>query len=241
MTKEYILAEIRRTAATNKGVALGRQRFLKETGIRQTDWIGKYWARWSDAIREAGLAPNALQEPFSDDLVITKLVELIRELGKFPVASELRLKATRDPSFPSHRVFDRFGLKRELAQRLQQYCRDREGFEDVLAMVTTHASAPSSNSDEPETAPAEPQVGEVYLLKVGRHYKLGRSNAFGRRERELAIQLPQKAVTVHVIRTDDPPGIEAYWHKRFAEKRGNGEWFELTKDDVSAFKRRQFM
>jgi hypothetical protein len=45
MTKEDILAEIRRTAKANGGVALGRTRFERETGIRYGEWYGKIWNR----------------------------------------------------------------------------------------------------------------------------------------------------------------------------------------------------
>ena len=83
--------------------------------------------------------------------------------------------------------------------------------------------------------------GFVYLMKSGRFYKIGKSNAAGRREYELAIQLPEKLKTLHSIRTDDPSGIEEYWHKRFAAKRKNGEWFDLEARDVTAFRRRKFM
>jgi len=61
------------------------------------------------------------------------------------------------------------------------------------------------------------------LIKSGRFYKIGRTNAAGCRQYELGIQLPEGVKEIHVIRTDDPNGIEAYWHKRFNEKRKKGE------------------
>lgn len=76
-------------------------------------------------------------------------------------------------------------------------------------------------------------------MKSGKHFKIGRSNAPGRRQYELSIQLPQAIEVIHEIRTDDAVGIERYWHERFADRRLNGEWFALTAADVRAFKRRK--
>ena len=66
-----------------------------------------------------------------------------------------------------------------------------------------------------------------------------RANLVEQRARQVGVNLPEDLELVHAISTDDAYGIEAYWHKRFADKRRGGEWFELTGDDVRAFKRRK--
>lgn len=125
-----------------------------------------------------------------------------------------------------------------MISKIAEFCRSREGFQDVLAMCGVEAHTDNKSQDEPEDGG---EIGFVYLFKCGRFYKIGRSNAAGRREYELAIQMPEKATMVHQIRTDDPAGIEDYWHRRFAASRKNGEWFDLSASDVKKFKRRKFM
>lgn len=240
MEKQYIIEEIRRTAQANGGIPLGKARFLVETGIRETDWSGRFWVKWGDAVREAGYEPNKKQAAFEGKWLLEQLAILIRELGHYPTIAELRMKAREDERFPSHNTFARFGKKAQVASALMTWCKANAGWEDVLAMCT-----PIFVAEVPEELPYQAlstfEAGYVYLLKSGRYFKIGRSNAPGRREYELAIRLPEPVSTVHTIKTDDPAGIERYWHKRFADRHKNGEWFELNREDVSAFRRRKFM
>jgi len=80
-------------------------------------------------------------------------------------------------------------------------------------------------------------TGFVYLMKSGPHYKIRRTNSVGRRGSELAIKIPVPPTTLQSSETDHPVGVEACWHKRFAHKRREGDWFALSLDDVRAFKR----
>jgi hypothetical protein len=237
--KDHILNEIARTASANGGVPLGEARFESETGIRRPDWYGKHWAKWRDAVQEAGFTPNELNTAFGDELLLGKYSECARELGRLPTNGELRLKRRNDPEFPSPNTFARFGSKAELVKKVMEFCRSHQGFKNVVEQCENYLRSLASAPDEDEPLAEKVVVGYVYLIKHGsnREYKIGRTNNQLRREGEIGIELPQKIEPIHVIETDDPAGIEAYWHRRFAEKRMKNEWFALTADDVRAFKR----
>jgi hypothetical protein len=243
--KKHILEEIKRTAAGNGGVPLGRQRFLAEMGIKQSDWCGLHWIRWNDALREAGFEAIEFTKAFDLESLIEQYANLALEVGRIPLNADLRMKARNDPGFPSHTVFaNRLGKKSERIRQLMEFCRKHDGYSEVVRLCEQHeliaARREMTEQGLSQTVKGT-EIGFVYPMKSGYRYKIGHSNSAGRREYELAIQLPEKLMTVHVIRTDDPPGIEEYWHKRFKEKRKNGAWFELNAVDIAAFKRRKSM
>ncbi len=237
VSKQHILAEILRTAENNNGKPLGRRRFASATGIRQHDWSGVYWANWSEAVREAGLPPNRESTPVSPERICEELIDLTRELGRFPSRAQRQLKRRRDPSFVGGAALARIGGTRELLELVLDYCRKQPGYEDIVRICEPLEQA----LDRPQRRSAGKAFSYVYLFRSGRYYKLGHSALPGRRHGELSIQLPQALVVIHTIKTDDPAGVEAYWHKRLHDKRVNGEWFVLTREDVQMFKRRTFM
>lgn len=245
MKKEHILSEIKRTAAENAGEPLGIGRFEEATGIRKQDWYGIFWAKWTDAQVEAGCKPNQFGIPALDEeWMIDKIAEYVRELGHIPTRPELKLRKRDQSDFPNTVTIQRrLGNKAGMVTRILNHCGACEGWTDVvhicqsfLGSLTVNNQTDTALLDEPA-----PEIGHVYLLKHDKAYKIGRSADASRRYKEIRTQMPYKTQEIHVIETDDPVGIEAYWHNRFKDKRLKGEWFELSSADVKAFKKRKFM
>jgi Meiotically up-regulated gene 113 len=232
---ESIIETYRTLVNERGGVPIGERIFTRETGFSRYHWMGGFWRSWSAFQEAAGFLPNDPTEKTPDDTVLGRFAQLVLERGALPTEADLTLKRKEDPSFPSKQVFRRWGSREALLSAVSEFCDERPQFAPVLELFK------QGNSRRVDHRLESLHVqGFVYLLRSGKHYKIGRSNATGRRLRELAIQLPQKPDTVHVIETDDPEGIEDYWHRRFAEKRQGGEWFALSVDDVRAFKKRRF-
>src|SRR5262249_19753423 len=155
---------------------------------KEADWLGKLWARWGDALREAGFLPNEMQGAYDKTELLELYVALARELGRLPTANDMRLKGRADHRFPNQKTFERFGPKEKLVQQVAEYCRGKGGSDDVLRWCDVYVPRRKDTpADEQLTSEATDQIeiGFVYLMKSGRYYKIGRSNSAGRREYEL--------------------------------------------------------
>lgn len=242
MNKQHIIEEIIRTTQENNGIPLGKMKFENETGIKESDWRGKYWANWGDVIKEAGFIPNKLTSAYDKKWIIEQLISLIKEIKKFPADSELRLKAYNTANFPAARTFRRqLGTTVTSAKAVLNYCEGKAEYTDVIEICRKYIASFNNRNTVQPAKETEDEMGYVYLMKSGNFYKIGKTTNVERRNYEIGIKLPEKFEIVHKIKSDDPSGIEAYWHDRFKEKRKQGEWFDLSSSDIKAFKRRKFM
>jgi hypothetical protein len=180
--------------------------------------------------------PTAAALPDTAD-VLARLAALVRRLGRFPSLAELRAERTIDAAFPSGGAFERLGSKLELMDRLRAFCQATDGYADVPGILDFSQRAARTEHGPAADAPAD---GYVFVLQSGKHCKFGFCDASGRAAFE-AEQAAQGAKAVHIIRSDDPQGIAAYWQQRFADRKTRSDWFVLTPEDVLAVKRRKFM
>lgn len=241
MDRDFIISEIWRLASERGGLPPGREVFKQATGIKHHQWLGVFWPTWGAAVAEAGFTPNAMDVAFDRGELLGKLAGVVRALRKYPTAAELSLYARENPDIPPAKAIQRhFKTKEQTIRALVEHCEGSSETQDVLEIVRPLMETPAGSVRPAKQAPLAIK-GHVYLMRSGKHYKIGKSNHVGRREYQIALQMPEEVNTLHSIATDDPDGIEAYWHNRFKSKRTGGEWFSLDAADVKAFKARRFM
>ncbi len=238
--KQTILRKIQQLAEENGGKPPGGKGFERTTGIRKSAWLGKFWVRWGDALREAGFQPNTLQRAYSETFLMECLIRVTRACGHFPSRAELQMSGRNDPALPSASPYFRLSqYKPQLIERLLRFCEGKPEYDDIRNIC--NAQGTKLTIAAARKAARRHVRGHVYLFRSGKLYKVGRTNNVKRRWQEMATQVPGELTMIHSIKTDDPEGIEKYWHLRFAERRAKREWFQLTAADVIAFKRRAFM
>jgi hypothetical protein len=246
MTKDEIISDIHKYVATY-GESPGEREFANATGIKPWKWKGKLWVRWSEAVREAGYAPKSMIQRTPDADMLQKLANLVLRLGRFPVRDEINFEARATPGFFAYQAFHkRFGGMREAAEALLKFSRENGNAE--LAAICEARLAKEAAVALPvkggRKSRQATRVGVVYLKysRKLRLYKIGKANDGDKRGAGISLLLPEDLVPKHEIKTDFPFILEKYWHSRFRAKRKQGEWFDLSKEDVESFKkRREFM
>lgn len=191
-------------------------------------------------VKDAGYAPQEKIHAYEDDWLLEQLVLFIRELGHYPATVEYRWKSRQGVGFPDQKTFSKLGAtKASVIERVLEYCERHTEYDDVARICREMPTAQQGKEVPESDAPAN--AGFVYLMKSGKRYKIGKTESLEKRFAGLSAQVSHELIQVHAITTDDPSGIEAYWHNRFSTKRKFNEWFELSAEDVAAFKKRKFM
>src|SRR5205814_6380063 len=110
--------------ASHDGDIPGRQTFISATRIKPSAWRGKYWVRWTDAVREAGYDPKKMTGKIPDEDLLEKLARFTIELGRFPVDQEINIQARTEPGFPIWTTFKkRYGGMPQTAAALLEFSR----------------------------------------------------------------------------------------------------------------------
>jgi Meiotically Up-regulated Gene 113 (MUG113) protein len=249
--RAQIVEQIRDIAAETGGAPPELRQFEKMSGIRRHRFIGSIWARWPDALQEAGLRPKGAKGRLRNADMLTAFAQLARSLGRVPTVDDVKVHRAEGGNLPCYKSYaEHFGGSRGLLRALKCWAAASPDCADIAAMIR-HARSGRRHRRRrnfrvrrtgalcarlllPETRPQA--RGAVYLLRCGRLYKIGCSRTPDRRVPELQRGWPLTLKLMCMIETDDPFGLEAYWHRRFLEKRTRGEWFRLSAEDVAAFR-----
>ena len=233
--KRRSLEELK-TEATQLAERLGKTPSRKQLSLvmKESEWAF-HGMTVTDFQEYCGLAPNksGLENKIPEDKLLADLADLCLIEKRIPHQAMLR-KWIRVGKYHSHTLETRFGGMIGVQEALLDFCKSKGYGEDFFQLPgwKIQVSEDSAQNDLPAK-------GFVYLCQHGhrKEYKIGKTNKPIRREGELKTELPEELQPIHYIQTDDPSGVESYWHDRFSEKRKNGEWFDLSGEDVRAFKR----
>lgn len=80
--------------------------------------------------------------------------------------------------------------------------------------------------------------GYVYFVQeyMNGSFKIGKTKNIEKRMNIFGVKLPFENKLIHLIKTGNHHQTEAAFHKHFSEKRLEGEWFALNKEDITWIK-----
>lgn len=76
-------------------------------------------------------------------------------------------------------------------------------------------------------------IGYIYLIKSSYGYKIGKTINLKQRSKLFGVLMPFKFEFIFQKECKDYNNLELKLHEMFAHKNLNGEWFQLSEDDVN--------
>jgi len=230
-TREEVIEEYKRLKA-KLGKAPNSRTFYAESPVSENDCVLAFGSKpYSKLQKAAGDKPNRFSQPGrSKDEFFEKFGAVVRELQCIPVSADWKHRGFK-PVLNSYRR--KLGVTwTQMPQAFVEWALLKPEWADVVKLCKKAGS-----SEEFEKSTVSERVGYVYLMKSGKLHKIGKSKSPARREYDVGLKVADDIKTIHKIKTDDSAGVEAYWHRRFKEKRKKGEFFDLSSEDIRAFKR----
>jgi hypothetical protein len=228
-TAAEIIVKLKSAIASNGGQPPSSRAFFKASGLNHRDLLRAGWPTYGALLQSQGLQPTEMRRGYTDEEVFRPLAELVVSLGHFPTQNEREVERHRNQAFPSSEAYIRRGRGVMLEHALREWCQTTGNFPELVQTLKQSPSAPYV---------AAPVVrGYVYMLRAGNRIKIGKESTEGARQAAAGTWLENPTV-IHRIPTDDPEGVEKYWHERFKKqgKHVKGELFNLSAADIAAFK-----
>lgn len=104
-------------------------------------------------------------------------------------------------------------------QKIYLFESNQKELEDIISFPITKGVAP----------------GYVYFVQeyMNGTFKIGKTKHVERRMNLFGVKLPFENKLIYLIQTANYHQTEVAFHKHFSDKRLEGEWFALTKEDIS--------
>lgn len=126
-----------------------------------------------------------------------------------------------------------FGFAKEVAERYMLAAAFSEHFPDALVFEQRGTSVRTPDIPRPS---ATPLGGYVYLVRSQYGVKIGKSINVRSRTRLFEVKLPFPITVEHYAWFDDYSRAERELHGYYHAKRLEGEWFDLSDQDIDHIK-----
>lgn len=130
------------------------------------------------------------------------------------------------------------GMNKDNYNKLYELAHSSEFFDPTeYVQGTERITQPPTYEYTPGSKKRKVTPGYVYLVQSPTGaYKIGKAKDPSNRQKTFDVKLPFEVEFIALIQSDDMRKLEAELHAQFADKRVNGEWFNLTPEDVEYIK-----